>query len=76
MSVVYFLAGLLMECFSSLWLSLFLPQLFLQPLPQGSQGRNTGVGCHALFQGIFQTQELNPRLLHCIFYRMGSLAVK
>ena len=32
MSVVYFLAGLLMECFSSLWLSLLLPQLFLLPL--------------------------------------------
>ena len=27
-------------------------------------GKNTGVGCHSL-QGIFPTQGLNPRLLHC-----------
>ena len=26
-------------------------------------GKNTGVGCHFLFQGIFPTQRLNPRLL-------------
>ena len=28
-------------------------------------GRNTGVGCHSLLQGIFSTQELNPSILHC-----------
>ena len=28
-------------------------------------GKNTGVGCHALLQGIFPTQGLNPGLLHC-----------
>ena len=27
-------------------------------------GQSTGVGCHALLQGIFPTQELNPCLLH------------
>ena len=27
--------------------------------------KNTGVGCHALLQGIFPTQELNPGLPHC-----------
>ena len=27
--------------------------------------KNTGVGCHALLQGIFPTQELNLGLLHC-----------
>ena len=33
-----------------------------------SPGQNTGVGCHALLQGIFPTQGSNPyllRLLHC-----------
>ena len=30
-----------------------------------SPGKNTGVGCHALLQGIFLTQGLNPGLLHC-----------
>ena len=28
-------------------------------------GKNTGVGCHALLQGIFLTQGLNLHLLHC-----------
>ena len=26
------------------------------PLPLGFPGKNTGVGCHFLFQGIFLTQ--------------------
>ena len=33
-----------------------------------SPGKNTGVGCHFLLQGIFPTQGLNPHLLcllHC-----------
>ena len=30
-----------------------------------SPGKNTGVGSHALLQGIFPTQGLNPGLLHC-----------
>ena len=30
-----------------------------------SQGKNTGVGCYALFQGIFPTQGSNPGLPHC-----------
>ena len=30
-----------------------------------SSGKNTGVGCHALLQGIFPTQGSNPGLLHC-----------
>ena len=30
-----------------------------------SPGKNTGMGCHALLQGIFQTQESNRGLLHC-----------
>ena len=30
-----------------------------------SPGKNTGVGCHFLLQGIFPTQRSNPSLLHC-----------
>ena len=30
-----------------------------------SPGKNTGVGCHALLQGIFPTQGLSPGVLHC-----------
>ena len=33
--------------------------------PWDSPGKNTGVGCHALLQGIFLTQGSNPGLLHC-----------
>ena len=41
--------------------------------PWDSPGKNTGVGCHVLLQGIFLTQELNPGLLHCrqILYRLS-----
>ena len=30
-----------------------------------SLGRNTGMRCHVLLQGILPTQEWNPGLLHC-----------
>ena len=34
-------------------------------LHEYSPGKNTGVGCHALLQGIFPTQGSNPGLLLC-----------
>ena len=33
--------------------------------PWNSPGKNTGVGCHSILQGMFPTQGLNPGLLHC-----------
>ena len=33
--------------------------------PWNSPGKNTGVGSHSLFQGIFLNQGSNPDLLHC-----------
>ena len=38
-----------------------------------SPGKNTGVGCHALLQGIFPTQGLNSSLPHCrqILYHLS-----
>ena len=33
--------------------------------PWDSPGKNTGVGCYALLQGILPTQGLKPVLLHC-----------
>ena len=47
--------------------------------PRGSSaheifpGKDTGVGCHFLLQGIFPTQGSNPGLLHCgqILYRLS-----
>ena len=41
--------------------------------PWDSPGKNTGVGCHALLEGIFLTQGLNPGLRHCrqILYHLS-----
>ena len=38
-----------------------------------SPGKNTGVGCHTLLQGIFLTEGLNPGFLHCrqILYHLS-----
>ena len=39
---------------------------YQSPLSMGFfPGKNTGVNCHFLLQGIFPTQELNPGLLCC-----------
>ena len=43
------------------------------PLSMDSPGKNTGVGCHALLQGIFLTKGLNPHLLHVLHWQVGSL---
>ena len=40
--------------------------------PWDSPGKNTEVGCHALLQGIFSTQELNPGLLNPLDWQAGS----
>ena len=42
------------------------------PCPGDSPGKNTGVGCHFLLQGIFPTQGLNPHLLPLLHWRAGS----
>ena len=34
-----------------------------------SPGKNIGVGCHALLQGIFPNQGLDPSLLHVLHWR-------
>ena len=35
--------------------------------------KDTGVVCHLLFQGIFPTQRINPRLLHHLRWQADSL---
>ena len=39
--------------------------------PWDSPGKNTGVGCHALLQGIFPTQGLNSNLLCLLHWQAG-----
>ena len=41
--------------------------------PRDSLGKNTGVGCHTLLQGIFLTHGLNPCLLCLLQWQAGSL---
>ena len=41
--------------------------------PWDSPGKNSGVVCHALLQGIFSTQGLNPHLLHLLHWQACSL---
>ena len=40
-----------------------------------SPDKNTGMGCHALFQGIFLTQESNLHLLHLLHWQAGSFII-
>ena len=65
----------------SLWVLCLCPTL-CDPMDYGppgssvhadSPGKDTGVGCHALLQGIFPTQGLNPGLPHCrrILYHLS-----
>ena len=43
------------------------------PLPWDSPGKNSGVSCHALLQGIFPTQVSNPHLFCLLHWEVGSL---
>ena len=40
--------------------------------PGDPSGKKTGVGCHALFQGIFLTQGPNLCLLHLLHWQVSS----
>ena len=44
--------------------------------PWGFPGKNPGVVCHFLLQGIFQTQGSNPPLLHLLHWHASSLPLK
>ena len=56
---------------NSMWLYGLQPARHL--CPWDSPSKNTGVGCHALLQGIFPTQRLNSGFLHCrqILYQLS-----
>ena len=41
--------------------------------PWDSSGKNTGVGCCFLLQGIFPTQGSNPHLLHLLHWQVSYL---
>ena len=58
----------LLRCVQLLRLHGLLPARLL--CPWDFLGKNTGVGCHFLHQGMFLIQGSNPRLLH---WQAGSL---
>ena len=41
--------------------------------PGDPPGKNTGVGCHALLQGIFSSQGSNQHLLRLLHWQVNSL---
>ena len=53
------------------------PMDCMQPVrllcPWDSPGKNAGVGCHALLQGIFPTQGSDPHLLRLLHWQVVSL---
>ena len=49
------------------------PGILSQENPWGSPGKNFGVGCHALLQGIIPTLGLNPHLFHLLHWQADSL---
>ena len=70
---VVFSMSLLLFCAMLCWVAHSCPTL-CDPMDRGawwptvhgdSPGKSTGVGCHALLQGIFLTQGSNPGLLLC-----------
>ena len=68
-------------CFSVCWVASVVSDSLwpyeLQPArllgTWDSPGKNTGVGCQSLLQGIFPTQGLNLWLLHLPHWQVGSL---
>ena len=43
------------------------------PMSMGFPGKNPGVGCHFLLQGIFPTQGSSLYLLSLLHWQVGSL---
>ena len=76
--VSFYGPGVLCACvlslFACIWLSATLWALPTRLLcPWDSPGKNTGVGCHSLLQGIFPTQGSNTHLLCLLHWQAGSL---
>ena len=64
-----------LSCFSHvrLFATLWTVACWRLLCPWHSPGKNTGVGCHALLQGIFLTQGSSPHLLRLLHCQAGSL---
>ena len=58
------------SCLTTLWTYGLQPASLL--CPWNFPGKNTGMGCHFLLQGIFPTRGSNLCLLHLLHWQMGS----
>ena len=58
------------QSLSHVWL-FAIPWSFQVPLSMGFPGKDTGLSCHILLQGIFLTQGSNPPLL-CLLHWQGD----
>ena len=56
------------QLFATIWTAACQASLSIDP-----PGKNTGVGCHFLLQGIFPTQGLNLYLLHVWYWQTNFL---
>ena len=67
--LLFFPASVVVCCLMTQLCPTHLQPHGLQPTrllcPCDFPGKNIGVSCHTLLQGIFLTQVSNPRLLHC-----------
>ena len=69
-----FLCVCALSHFSCIWLFATLQTVGTSVFcPQDSPGKNTGVGCCVLLQGIFPTQGLNLCLFCLLLWQVGSL---
>ena len=58
---------------SCVWLVFATLWTIAHQAPWGSPGKDTGVRCHALLQGIFPAQGSTPRILHLARWQASSL---
>ena len=54
-------------------LALVIPWTVVLSVPGNFLGKNAGVGCHSLLQGIFPTQGSNPLLFSLLHWQASSL---
>jgi len=57
--------------FSRIWLCAILWTVVRLLCPWDSPGKNTGVGCHTLLQGIFPIQGSSLGLFHLLHWQVG-----
>ena len=69
----------MLSAFSCVWLCVAVWIVATHPTPcpgssvhGDSPGKNIGMDCHALLQGIFSTQGINPHVLCLLHWQAGS----